>query len=126
MFISTLIGRLLQSVEFFRSGFGKWFVLAFQKILAYKIFVIPLFVWGVIKISISLFSLFCTSIREYLHSIGFNGVTVGGADVLAIANTVFPIDEFVGLLVAWASLYGVCASIRFARAAWAAIPLKAT
>ena len=126
MFISTLIGRLLQAVEFFRSGFGKWFVLVFQKLIAYKILVIPFFVWSVIKISISVFRLFCSSIGGYLQSIGFNGIQVGGADVLKIANTVFPIDEFIGLLVAWASLYGVCASIRFARAAWAAVPLKAT
>lgn len=126
MFISTLIGRLLQSVEFFRSGFGKWFVLLFQKMLAFKFLCLPFFLWGVIKIGISVFRLFCTSIGSYLNSIGFNGIRVGGADVLAIANTVFPVDEFIGLLIAWASLYGVCASIRFARAAWAAIPLKAT
>ena len=126
MQISTLIGRLLQSVEFFRSGFGKWFVLLFQKMLEFKFLVIPLFLWGVIKISISVFRLFCTSLGSYLNSIGFNGIRVGGADVLAIANTVFPVDEFIALLVAWASLYGVCASIRFTRAAWAAIPLKAT
>ena len=126
MFISNVCSRILQSVEFFRSGFGKWFVLLFQKFLAFKFFCLPFFLWGVIKISISVFRLFCTSIGSYLNSIGFTGVQVGGADVLAIANTVFPVDEFVGLLVAWASLYGVCASIRFARAAWAAIPLKAT
>lgn len=126
MFISTLCGRLLQAVEFFRSGFGKWFVLVFEKILAFKIFVIPLFIWSVIKLSISVFGLFCSTIRGYLNSIGFNGITVGGSDILAIANTVFPVDEFIGLLIAWATLYGVCASIRFARAAWAAIPFKAT
>jgi len=126
MFISTLIGRLLQAVEFFRSGFGKWFVLIFQKILAYKILVIPFFIWGVIKIAISTFGLLCEAIGSYFDSIGFNGLVVGGADILAIANTVLPLDELIGLIVAWAALYAVCASIRFLRAAWAAIPLKAT
>ena len=126
MFISTLVGRLLQAVEFFRSGFGKWFVLIFNKLLAYKFFVVPFFLWAVIKISISSFRFFCTSIGSYLNSIGFTGLRVGGADILAIANTVLPLDELIGLVVAWAALYGVCASIRFARAAWAAIPLKAT
>ncbi len=126
MFISTLIGRLLQAVEFFRSGFGKWFVLIFQKILAYKILVIPFFIWGVIKIAISTFRLLCSAIGSYFNSIGFTGLRVGGADILAIANTVLPLDELIGLIVAWAALYAVCASIRFLRAAWAAIPLKAT
>ena len=126
MFISTLIGRLLQAVEFFRSGFGKWFVLLFQKLIQYKIFVIPFFVWGVIKVAISAFGLLCSAIASYFNSIGFTGLRIGGANILAIANTVLPLDELIGLIIAWAALYGVCASIRFARAAWAAIPLKAT
>ena len=126
MFISTLIGRLLQSVEFFRSGFGKWFVLGFEKFMYIKYPVVVLVVWGCIKISIAVFRLFCSSVGGYLNSIGYSGIRVGGCDILAIANTVFPIDEFVGLLIAWATLYGVCASIRFARAAWAAVPLKAS
>lgn len=127
MFISTIVSRLLQSVEFFRSGVGKWFVLLWTRcILPFKFFVIPLFAWGVIKIAISSFRLFCSTIRGYLDSVGFNGLQIGGADVLAIANTVLPLDELAGFIVAWCGLYAVCASIRFVRAAWSAIPFKAT
>lgn len=122
----TIAARILQSFEFFRSGAGRWGVLITEKLCQFKFLTIPLFIWGVIRISISSFRLLCSAIARYLNSIGFTGITVGGSDLLAIANTVFPVDEFMGLLVAWASLYAVCASIRFIRAAWAAVPLKAT
>lgn len=125
-FISTLVARLLQAVEFMRSGSGKWAVLVFNKIKSYKIFTVPCFIFAIVKITISLFRLFCSAVGGYLNSLGFSGIIVGGVDLLAIANTVFPVDEFIGLLISWVTLYGICASIRFARAAWAAIPFKAT
>ncbi len=65
-------------------------------------------------------------IHTYFDSIGFTGLSIGGVDILSVANTVLPIDEFIAMLVAWFGLYAVCASIRFLRAAWAAIPFKAT
>ena len=70
----------------------------------------------------------CSAIREHVTTFeNFQQITqVGGADILAIANTVFPVNEFVSLLIAWVGLYTACASIRFLRAAWAAIPLKAS
>lgn len=126
MYISTIASRILQSLEFFRSGFGKWLLLLWAKIVAFKWLAVPLFVWGIIKISISAFRLFCSAMRGYLDSVGFNGIQVGGANVLAIANTVLPLDELAGFIVAWCGLYSVCASIRFIRAAWSAIPLKAS
>ena len=126
MFVSTLIGRLLQSLEFFRSGFGRWFSLALSKLLEFKIFWIPLFLWGVIRLTITLFRAFCSAVSTYFNSIGFSGIRIGGVDVLAVANTVLPVDELIGFIVAWFGLYAVCASIRFIRAAWSAVPLKAS
>ena len=126
MFISTLIGRLLQSFEFFRSGVGRWGVLLWQKVMEFKIFSLPLLIWGVVRFSISLFRSACSAIQTYFDAIHFSGIQVGGTSLLTLANTVFPVDEFVGLLIAWVGLYAVCASIRFVRAAWSAIPFKAT
>ncbi len=126
MFIANIVSRILQSFEFFRSGAGKWAVLLIQKVLDFKIFVMPLFVWGVIKITISVFRLFCSRLASYFDTIHFEGLMVGGTDILAVANTVFPVDEFVAMLVSWFTLYSVCASIRFIRAAWSAIPFKAS
>ena len=126
MFISTIISRLLQSFEFFRSGFGRWLSLGLSKFLEFKIFVVPLFIWGVIRLTISLFRAFCSAVSTYFDSIHFSGIQVGGVNVLAVANTVLPIDELVGMIVAWFGLYAVCASIRFVRAAWSAVPFKAS
>lgn len=126
MFISTLIGRLLQSFEFFRSGFGRWLSLFLSKFLEFKIFWVPLFVWGVIRLTITLFRAFCSAVSTYFHSIGFSGIQIGGVDLLAVANTVLPIDELIGMILAWFGLYAVCASIRFVRAAWSAVPFKAS
>ena len=129
MTLSVLTGRLLQSLEFFRSGAGRWFVLFFEKLVSpFKWACLPLFVWGVIKLSLSVFRLFCSSLREHIQTIqGLQQITmVGGVDILDVANTVFPVNEFVSLLAAWVGLYSACASVRFLRAAWAAIPLKAT
>ncbi|MBR1922115.1 MAG: hypothetical protein IJ829_09010 [Kiritimatiellae bacterium] len=50
----------------------------------------------------------------------------GGYSIVAIANTILPLDETIALLVAWAGLYATCAGIRFARAAWSAVPFKAS
>ena len=123
---SVIISSLLRSVEFFRSGMGKWFTLGLEKIVDYKIFLLPLFIWGVIRLVISLFGSVCSAIREKLSSLGFSGIQVGGVDVLSLANSVLPIDELIALLIAWFGVASVVASIRFIRAAWSAVPLKAS
>ena len=125
-FITSAVTYLLKSLEFFRSGVGKWFTLGFEKTLEYKVFLLPFFIWGVIKFFISLFTTVCSAIRDKLASLNFSGIEVGGVDVLALANSVLPIDELVGLIVAWFGVAAVVASIRFIRAAWSAIPLKAS
>jgi len=126
MSISAIVGRLLQAVEFFRSGFGRWFAILFEKFINYKFFALPLLLWGVIRLTITLFSMMCDKIRELVGNISTNALQVGGVDILAVANTVFPVDETIALIVAWAGVYAVCATIRFIRAAWSAVPLKAS
>lgn len=125
-FVTNIVSSLLRSFEFFRSGMGKWFTLGLEKIADYKIFLLPLFIWGVIRAVISLFGAVCSAIRDKLASLGFTGIQVGGVDVLALANSVLPIDELIGLIVAWFGVASVVASIRFIRAAWAAVPLKSS
>ena len=124
--ISNIVSRVLQSLEFFRSGLGRWITLIFQKFIFFKIFAVPLFIWGIIKLTISGFGLLCSSIQAKFHAINFTGLQVGGVDILAVANTVLPIDELMAMLISWFSIYAVCASIRFIRAAWSAIPFKAS
>lgn len=130
MFIVTVVSRLLQSVEFFRSGFGRWFTLLFQKLVDFKLFLLPLVIFGFIKCFILLFSSLCSFIRSQWstisHGVSSSGIHGGGFDIVAIANTVLPIDETMTLVVIWFSIYSACAIIRFVRAAWAAIPFKAT
>ena len=102
MTIAVLTGRLLQSLEFFRSGAGRWVVLFFEKLVSpFKWTCLPLMIWGIIKLSLSVFRLFCSAIRDHLTTFeNLNQITqVGGADILAIANTVFPVNEFVSLLI---------------------------
>lgn len=125
-FVSNIVSSLLQSVEFFRSGFGKWFTLGLQKLLDYKFLMLPFFIWGVIRLVISLFGSVCSAIRDKLSSMNFNGLQVGGVDILSLANSVLPLDEIVAMLVAWFGVAAVVASIRFIRAAWDAVPLKAS
>ena len=125
-FITSIVSSLLRSIEFFRSGLGKWFTLGFEKLVDFKIFLLPLFIWGVIRFFISLFTTVCSAIREKLASLNFSGIQVGGVDILSLANSVLPLDELVGLIVAWFGVASVVASIRFIRAAWSAIPLKAS
>jgi len=126
MFISTIVSRVLQSVEFFRSGFGRWFSLFWENAVISNFFLIPALIYGIIRAVISLFSRLCDSISGYLSSMNFHGIQAGGVDVFAFANSVLPLDECIALLVTWFTIYTVCATIRFVRAAWAAIPLKAT
>ena len=126
MIITTVVSRVLQSLEFFRSGFGRWFVIIWQNSIFSKIFLIAFFVWGVIRSTMALFSSLCSYISGALSSLGFSGVRVGGVDILALANSVLPLDELMGYIVIWFTVYGVCAAIRFVRAAWSAIPFKAT
>ena len=129
MTIAVLTGRLLQSLEFFRSGAGRWVVLFFEKLVSpFKWTCLPLMIWGIIKFSLSVFRVFCSSVRGHIEVFqNLSQITqVGGLDVLDIANTVFPVNEFASLLVAWVGLYATCASIRFFRAAWAAIPFKSS
>lgn len=126
MFITTVVSRVLQSLEFFRSGFGRYFVVLWQNSVICKIFIVFFFIWGVVRLAVSLFTQFCSLVSSSLQSLHFSGVTVGGVDVLSLANSVLPIDETMALVVVWFSVYSVCATIRFVRAAWAAIPFKAT
>ena len=130
MFIVTVVSRLLQSVEFFRSGFGRWFTLLFLKLVDFKLFLLPLVIFGFIKCFIMSFSSLCSFIRSQWptisHGVSSSVIHGGGFDIVAIANTVLPIDETMTLVVIWFSIYAACAIIRFARAAWAAIPFKAT
>lgn len=130
MFIVTVVSRLLQSVEFFRSGFGRWFTLLFQKLVDFKLFFLPLVIFGFIKCFTALFSSLCSFIgaqwSNITHGVSSSGIHGGGFDIVAIANTVLPIDETMSLVVIWFSIYTACAIIRFVRAAWSAIPFKAT
>ena len=129
MTIAVLTGRLLQSLEFFRSGAGRWVYLFIEKVISpFRWSCVPLMIWGVIKLSLSIFRLFCSAIREHVETLeSMQRITqFDGVNILEIANTVFPVNEFVTLLVSWVGLYSACASIRFLRAAWAAIPLKAS
>lgn len=130
MFIVTVASRILQSVEFFRSGFGRWLSLLFQKLVDFKILLLPLVIFGFIKCFILLFAVFCSYIRSQWstisHGVSSSGIQGGAFDIVAIANTVLPIDETMTLVVIWFSIYTACAVIRFARAAWAAIPFKAS
>ena len=126
MFIANITSRVLQSLEFFRSGAGKWGVLFVTKFLQFRLFALPLFIWGAIKLTITGFGLFCSAIRAKLNALSFSGLQVGGVDILALANTVLPIDELMAMIVSWFAVYAICATIRFIRAAWSAIPLKAS
>ena len=126
MFVSTVVSRVLQSLEFFRSGFGRYFFVFWQNSQLCQIFTVFFFIWGVVRLVISSFTRFCSFVSESLQSLHFSGVTVGGVDILSFANSVLPIDETMALVVVWFSVYSVCATIRFVRAAWAAIPFKAT
>ena len=127
MMIATITARLLQSVEFLRTFVANCVRLFWSKaLLPFRFGVIGVFIWGVIRLSISVFRLFCTTMQSHINAIQYSGIQVGGTSVLSIANTVFPVDECVAMIIAWFALYAVCASIRFIRAAWAAIPLKAT
>ena len=73
-----------------------------------------------------MFTSLCSHISTLFGSMGFHGIRAGGIDILSFANTVLPLDEMIALLISWFAVYSVCATIRFVRAAWAAIPLKAT
>ena len=124
--ISAIAGRILQSVEFFRSGFGRYLSLFMEKLVAWKWAAVPLLIWGVVRLSIGAFSLFCSCIRDLIGDISAVQTQSGGYSIVAIANTILPLDETIALLVAWAGLYATCAGIRFARAAWSAVPFKAS
>ena len=124
--ISAIAGRILQSVEFFRSGFGRYLSLFMEKLVAWKWAAVPLLIWGVVRLSIGAFSLFCSCIRDLIGDISAVQTQGGGYSIVAIANTILPLDETIALLVAWAGLYATCAGIRFARAAWSAVPFKAS
>ena len=125
-FISGVVSKILQSLEYFRSGFGRYFVMLVQNVFISKILLVPIVIFAAIRMAVALFSRLCSAISGYLSSMNFNGIVVGGVDVLALANSVLPLDETMGLVVIWFTVYSVCATIRFVRAAWAAIPLKAT
>lgn len=126
MVITTVVSRLLQSIEFFRSGVGKYLTIIIRHCIQYKIFLLPGLIFIIVRTFMSLFAELCTRVGTLFNEMNFHGVTVGGVNILALANSVLPIDELIGLIVAWFGVYSTCATIRFIRAAWAAIPLKAT
>lgn len=130
MFIVTVVSRLLQSVEFFRSGFGRWFSLLFEKLVYCKVLLIPLIIYGFIRGFMALFTALCNFIKSQWANISSSvssaSIHGGGFDIVAVANTVLPIDETMALVLIWFSIYTACAVIRFVRACWAAIPFKAT
>ena len=126
MSISDVSAQILQSLEYVRYNIYSYFLAIWQSSIIAKICIVLTFVWGCIKTVLTLFTSLCSAISSALTGFGFSGITVGGVNVLALANTVLPVDELVALVVTWFSLYAVCASIRFIRAAWAAIPFKAT
>ena len=124
--LATIIARLLQSTEFFRYDIGSYFKWIWDSSVITKIVVLVTFVWGCIRMVISLFARLCSSIASAFETMNFQGIQVGGVDVLAFANSVLPLDEMIALLVTWFVIYSICAQIRFWRAAWAAVPLKAS
>lgn len=128
MFISTVVSRVLQSLEFVRFNIGSYFVGFWRASLLGRIFMIGAFIWGCIRFTISLYGTMLHAIADAWASRNVNALAIqsGGTDILAMANSILPLDEIIALLVSWCSLNAVCAFIRFIRAAWAAIPLKAT
>ena len=126
MAISTIVSRLLQSLEFFRSGWGRWITLLFNNSVFRVLFLVPCLIYGFVRFCVSLFTRFCSFISDTLSSLHTPTLQVGGVDIFAFANSVLPLDELIGLLTMWFGVCAACATIRFVRAAWAAIPLKAT
>ena len=126
VFISTLVGRILQTSEFFRTEVKGWFLALWESSYFAKIFFVVSFIWGLVRTFISMFSVLCSSIRSLFQDMSFRGIEAGGVDILAMANSVLPLDEMIALLVAWFGIYSACASIRFILSVWHAIPFKAT
>ena len=124
--LATVIARLLQSTEFFRYDIGSYFKWVWNSSYITKVVIVLTFIWGCIRTVISLFGRLCSAISSAFESMDFQGIQAGGVDILAFANSVLPLDEMIALLVTWFTIYSVCATIRFIRAAWAAVPLKAT
>lgn len=129
MTITVVGGRILQAIEFWRSGAGRWFVKLWQSCTVCKVFLLPFLAFALAEFYIHMFTLLAHSIADIFNvartNVG-NGVHSGGVELLAMANAVLPLDETIALLIIWVGLYSATSTIRFFRAAWAAIPLKAT
>lgn len=130
MTITTVGGRILQSLEFWRSGYGRYFVHAWNNVVRFKVLLLPFFILFLIRFFIHMFGVLCRSLREAFQVVQTNasqhGVVSGGLDILEIANQFLPIDEIVALFLVWGAVYTACCTIRFIRSAWETIPLKAT
>ena len=129
MTVAVVGGRILQAIEFWRSGSGRWLVQLWKWCTVGKVFLLPFFAFALAEFYIHMFTLLVRSIADCFNvartNVG-NGVQSGGIDLLAMANAVLPLDETIALLIIWVALYSATSTIRFFRAAWAMIPLKAT
>ena len=131
MSITDILGRCLEVVNFFNNGVITCFRLLWTKLIGFKLFAILGFVWFSISTSLSVARSFCSQIRvlfDGMQSGDLSNLHILGTDggILAIANTVFPVDETMAFFISWFGVMVGCASIRFIRAAWAAIPFKAS
>ena len=127
MTISTIGGRVLQSLEFMRFNVGGWWRMFWRANIIAKVFVLCLFIWSCIRFTISLFGQLCSAIADCFAGVHATGIQGGGiGQIVAFANTVLPLDEIIALFISWFVLETICTEIAFIRAAWAAVPLKAT
>lgn len=131
MSITSICGRILQGWNFLTQSIYTYVKFIWTRLKGFKIFVVPLFIREVVQLTISTFTSLCSSVRNLYQndlSNATNSISLQGSpgDVLAIANTVLPLDELIGFIVAWLGVYAACAAIRFVRAAWAAVPFKAS
>lgn len=131
MSIASICGRILQGWNFLTQSIYTYVKFIWTRLKGFKIFVVFLFIRETVQLTISTFTSFCSSLREIYSgdlTTATTGIGIQGSpgDVLAIANTVLPIDELIGFIVAWLGVYAACAAIRFVRAAWAAVPFKAS
>lgn len=126
---SSLVRLILSSLEFFRSEFGRWIVLLWDRVKACKVFVICSFLYGVWRFVITAFNtliekvlslpdLVSDSIGTMQHSTAYT--------LLQYANQVLPINETCQLVVVWAALSVSLMLVSFVISAYKLIPFKGT